>query len=653
MIGALTNHLWQSTLFVLAAALVAAALRRNGAHIRHAVWVVASLKFLVPFSLFVGLGGALASLTAPPVRLDASSVPQLSVVVDQITQPFASEVFAPSGAATTPAPTTSWAPRLFGAWACGFLVVARMRLRGWRRIRAAVRMSTRVNLAAPVPVGSSPALLEPGVVGLFRPVLLLPAGIENRLTPSQLDAVLAHELCHVRRRDNLTSAIHMVVEAMFWFHPLVWWVGARLIDERERACDEHVLRVCGQPQVYAESILNVCKLYAESPLSCVSGVGGSDLRKRVAAILVNRVGLPLSLARKATLAIAAALAIGLPLVAGGLIAPLRAAQAPAHQPAGHAAPKFEVVSIKPCVPVPAPEPGQRGPGGGAASPGYLHLRCMTLAQLAGIASGTVDDFLSIYLRNRPDGGFKAVRGGPAWVATDRFTIEARAEGAPDPTPTRDRTSGAPDRKTLQGPMLRALLEDRFQLRMHRATEDQPIYVMTVAAGGLRIAPVAPGACLELDPEKLFAGQSIGDGPICGRLLTRAPFKAAGAKIGKSPAAAGTSLAGFLSTIMDRPVLDQTGRDGRYDVAFDYTPDDTTPNWRSSFERGGLAPVQPPPSSGPTIFKALEQLGLKVAPTKWPVEYIVIDSAERPKPDLAPASADKSSGGPAPVQGARR
>jgi len=641
MIGALTNHLWQSTLFVLAAWLVALALRRNGAHIRHAVWVVASLKFLVPFSLLVGLGGTLANMAPAPATIEAPSAASLSVVVDRITHPFTSDVFASSEAATpTSAATTSWAAILLGAWACGFMVVALMRLREWRRIRAAVQMSTRVDLAAPVPVRSAPGLLEPGVVGLFRPVLLLPAGIEGRLTPPQLAAVMAHELSHVRRRDNLTSAIHMVVEAAFWFHPLVWFVGARLVEERERACDEHVLRVCGEPQAYAESILNVCKLYVESPLLCVSGVSGADLRKRVAAILVNRVGLQLSLARKVTLAIAAVLAIVLPLVAGGLIAPLRAA-APAFakdpamagrqsDAAGQAAPKFVVVSIKPCEPAQAPEPGQRGPGGGATSPGYLRLNCMTLRQLVSIASGNIDDFLSIYLRNRPDGRFTGVRGGPSWVETDRFTIEARAEGTPD-------------RKTMQGPMLRALIEDRFQLKMHRATEDQQIYVMTVAAGGLKITPVAPGACVELDPEKLFSGQSIGTGPFCGRLMSKAPFKALSAKIGKSPAASGTSLAGFLSTVMDRPVLDQTGLDGRYDVAFDYTPDDTTPNWQSSFERAGLSSAQPLPSSGPNIFKALEQIGLKLAPAKWPVEYIVIDHAVRPRPD-SPAVALRAEAG---------
>src|SRR5438552_651971 len=83
------------------------------------------------------------------------------------------------------------------------------------------------------------------------------------LRPPQLEAVLAHELCHVRRRDNLVASIHMIVEAIFWFHPLVWWIGAKLVEERERACDEEVLRLGSEPRVYAEGIVNVCKLYRE------------------------------------------------------------------------------------------------------------------------------------------------------------------------------------------------------------------------------------------------------------------------------------------------------------------------------------------------------------------------------------------------------
>ena len=131
------------------------------------------------------------------------------------------------------------------------------------------------------------------MVGWRYPILLVPQGIADQLTPSQLAPVLAHELCHVRRRDNLTAGIHMVAEALFWFHPLVWWIGARLVDERERACDEDVLRIVGTPLACAEGILRVCQRYVETPLVCVSGVGGSNLRKRLEAIMANRVGIRL------------------------------------------------------------------------------------------------------------------------------------------------------------------------------------------------------------------------------------------------------------------------------------------------------------------------------------------------------------------------
>jgi bla regulator protein BlaR1 len=103
--------------------------------------------------------------------------------------------------------------------------------------------------------------MEPGVFGIRKPVLLLPDGLTDHLMPAQLEAVLAHELCHVRRRDNLAAAIHMVAEALFWYHPLVWWIGSRMMEERERACDEEVLREARGPEVYAEGLLNVSKLY--------------------------------------------------------------------------------------------------------------------------------------------------------------------------------------------------------------------------------------------------------------------------------------------------------------------------------------------------------------------------------------------------------
>src|SRR5262249_39720639 len=146
-----------------------------------------------------------------------------------------------------------------------------------REIEALRRCSDQAAMnSTGVQMVCSSAAFEPGVVGILRPVLVLPSTIASHLDRAQLDAIVPHELCHVRRRDNLTAALHMLVESIFWFHPLVWWLGARLVEERERACDEEVVRLGNEPQVYAEGILHVCKTYIESPIACAAGVTGAN-----------------------------------------------------------------------------------------------------------------------------------------------------------------------------------------------------------------------------------------------------------------------------------------------------------------------------------------------------------------------------------------
>src|SRR5260370_32583909 len=179
---------------------------------------------------------------APAAQKIATQIaaPAISFTMMQISQPFPGTLpLAPSTRGTR-----DWALlAILGVWVCGFASVALIRFRGWLRIRAAVRASTPIDIPATVEVRSSPGLLEPGEVGLLRPILLLPAGIAGRLSPPQLEAVLAHELCHVRRRDNLFASIHMIVQAMFLFHPMVWWIGAKLVDECQRARDGEVLNL--------------------------------------------------------------------------------------------------------------------------------------------------------------------------------------------------------------------------------------------------------------------------------------------------------------------------------------------------------------------------------------------------------------------------
>jgi TonB family protein len=173
---------------------------------------------------------------------------------------------------------------------------------------------------------SSQTSLEPGIFGIIRPLLLWPAGISECLQDAHLEAILAHEAQHVRRRDNLAAALHMVVEAIFWFHPLAWWLGARLVEERERACDEAVLLLGNPPEVYAESILKTCEFCVASPLACVSGVTGADLKQRIVRIVTQGSVDKLGFLKKLLLVAIGTGAVTAPIVAGLIKAPVATAQ---------------------------------------------------------------------------------------------------------------------------------------------------------------------------------------------------------------------------------------------------------------------------------------------------------------------------------------
>lgn len=215
----LANHLWQSTVCIGIIWLLTIALKKNRAAVRYWLWFAASVKFLIPFSALVTLGSWLSwRNVAPAVQA------QWSLIADSTVQPF-SAPSAPAQTASHHAPF-SLSPILIAVWLCGVAVGIAIWLRWWTRMRRIRRNATPLSLELPIPVLSSASQIEPGVLGIFRPVLLLPKDIESRLTPAQLHAILAHEMVHVRRRDNLTAAIHIVIETLFWFFPVVWWLRA-------------------------------------------------------------------------------------------------------------------------------------------------------------------------------------------------------------------------------------------------------------------------------------------------------------------------------------------------------------------------------------------------------------------------------------------
>ena len=229
MTALLFNHLWQSTLFAGVIAVLALALRHHRARLRYGLWLAASVKFLLPFAALAAAGGLLEWQQAPsPIRSFVAAP-----AVRDFNAPFAAMWVDPTPMLAAAAQPQWIAPIVFTVWACGFAAIVLRRMRQWHQIRAALCASTPFAAATSVPAGiairTAPTVLEPGVVGIRRPVILLPEGIDAYLTADQFAAVLAHEVCHVRRRDNLTAAMHMLVEVVFWFHPLVWLIGARLV----------------------------------------------------------------------------------------------------------------------------------------------------------------------------------------------------------------------------------------------------------------------------------------------------------------------------------------------------------------------------------------------------------------------------------------
>jgi uncharacterized protein (TIGR03435 family) len=186
-------------------------------------------------------------------------------------------------------------------------------------------------------------------------------------------------------------------------------------------------------------------------------------------------------------------------------------------------------------------------------------------------------------------------GGPDWINTDRYDIEAKAAGNPS----------WPEMK----PMLRSLLEDRFKLKVHRETKELPIYVLGVAKGGLKLHLLTNENCIPPDR----GNPTPPPANYCGNNLSRGNGWTAN-NIGMSEAA------GLLTAVLRRQVIDKTGITGTFDVHLEWAPENLERPTDNAANDGTL----------PSIFTALqEELGLKLDSSKGPVEVLVIDHIERP------------------------
>jgi beta-lactamase regulating signal transducer with metallopeptidase domain len=279
---ALVHFLWQGAAIALLLALARRLLRHASANARYLAACAALLLMLVaPLATFLSLE---RPAPASAVIAAASPLSPLSLSV----APLAS----PPG---PPPAQTPWLALVVAAWAVGvallsvrmaggLLLTRRLERRAtpvtdreWRQ--RLDRLATRIGLRRAVRLCESALAEVPMAAGWLRPLVLLPAGALLRLPPEQVEAVLAHELAHIRRYDYLINLFQTAVETLLFYHPAVWWVGRRIREERELCCDDIAVAATGDAIVYARALVELETLSRRAPQMALAATGGSLLHR--------------------------------------------------------------------------------------------------------------------------------------------------------------------------------------------------------------------------------------------------------------------------------------------------------------------------------------------------------------------------------------
>jgi uncharacterized protein (TIGR03435 family) len=352
----------------------------------------------------------------------------------------------------------------------------------------------------------------------------------------------------------------------------------------------------------------------------------------------------LTLARRVAVVTATVGTLAAPVMVGIINALAVQAQSPpaAARSASAPTPRFEVASVKPCKVEDNTGGGGKSGGGGRIrwNPGRLNEECQTVFNLirdaylaypdgqpwrtAALGDTALNDPGQVACTGCGDGlppvssrqFGQPIKGSPAWLNADRFTIDAKAEGPESMA-------------MMRGPMMQSLLEERFKLKIHRENREVPVYELTLAQGGPKLQTARAGSCISLDrwqPASLPSREHP------------TPASAVGCGL-PSPSPSGLDFNGttiaslcrqLLSGWSDRDVIDKTGLAGMFDFHFDIDsmepPDDATP------EPG--APGLPRHANNnaamfAAVVRELPKLGLKLMPAKGVGEYLVIDHVERP------------------------
>jgi uncharacterized protein (TIGR03435 family) len=586
----LVHFVWQGAVLALIAAVALHSCRHRSPSVRYAIACVALAAMLVGILITGTVIDAPAhGLTTAPT----TSMRGTSGGLNDVLLPIDISGSSPSAVTSAAQRVETMLPWIVSLWLTGVVFLLARSASGWWRVRrlhgralsstmsdwqlAASRVALRIGLTRAFRVVDLPDIDVPLVIGCLRPIVVLPIAAMAQLHASQVEAILAHELAHIRRHDYLVNLIQTLAETLLFYHPAVWWLSNRVREEREHCCDDVAMAVCGDPVGYVTALTEL-EMGRHGEVALAPGATGGSLLGRARRVL----GVDISHTANGRQWI-----VPLVLVAATVATVTALAQTRETAPTE----KFEVASVRPNTSGEQRASTQNRPDGFTA----INVRVVNL-------------IINAY-------GVQASQliGAPAWISSERFDIVANAGGAIGPPV-------APDAPSPRQLMMRALLADRFRLRVRRETRELPVYALVLARSDGSFGPELKRSTI--DCERLTRSRAAGpvtfntgDRPQCGARVLSGQFVAGGRPL--------SELVSMLSSNVGRSVVDRTGLEGIFDMSLKWAPDD----------QPGRVNEPDSDSDAPSIFTALqEQSGLKLESARGPVEVLVIDHIERPVPD---------------------
>ena len=298
---ALIHFVWQGGLIAVATAAALASCRHRSSETRYTIACAGLVAMLAAPAITAAVVGTsdqtIARGGSASLAVSTSASPSPALATARLET---ASLSLAATAARTASTVERWLPLVVWVWLSGvMLLLARFAGASFRvhRLRLASfkeplspwqatgeRLAAQLRLDVGFRIVESALVDAPSVIGTMRPIIFLPVTALTGLTPHQIEALIAHELAHIRRRDYAVNIAQTVAEALLFFHPAVWWVSARIRQEREHCCDDVAIETCGEPVDYAAALAELAA-WRTRDLALSVGAADGPLLARVRRVL--------------------------------------------------------------------------------------------------------------------------------------------------------------------------------------------------------------------------------------------------------------------------------------------------------------------------------------------------------------------------------